>query len=151
MCTEATFEIGMLSSFDPNSRAFVRITRCGLMTSLVGKKKFPRVHREALKVSAGDESIVLIAAPAMNSISTRASLGDEPGFNYPITQLPNYKMSYTHSSAPFFHTQMYPTIRITRKINISISPNSPNALNFTAQGKRKMVSTSNTTNRIAMM
>src|SRR5580765_3009524 len=57
--TEATFEIGMLSSLLPNSRDLVRITRCGLTTSLVGKKKFPCVQREALKVSAGDESIEL--------------------------------------------------------------------------------------------
>jgi hypothetical protein len=64
MCTEATFEIGILSSFDPNSRDLVRITRCGLTTSLVGKKKFPCVHREAVKVSAGDESIELRAASA---------------------------------------------------------------------------------------
>src|SRR5579859_1137361 len=57
MCTEATFEIGMLSSLLPNSRDLVRITRCGLTTSFVGKKKFPCVQREAEKVSAGEESI----------------------------------------------------------------------------------------------
>src|ERR1700739_4258645 len=57
MCTEATFEIGMLSSLLPNSRDLVRITRCGLTTSLVGKRKFPCVQRDAEKVSAGEESI----------------------------------------------------------------------------------------------
>ncbi len=57
MCTDATFEIGMLSSLLPNNRDLVRITRCGLITSLVGKKKFPCVHRDAEKVSAGEESI----------------------------------------------------------------------------------------------
>ena len=59
--------------------------------------------------------------------------------------------SYTHSSAPFFQIHMYPTIRMPRKTSISISPKTPSALNFTAQGNRKMVSTSNTTNRMAMM
>ena len=58
---------------------------------------------------------------------------------------------YTHSRAPFPQTQIYPTIRMARKIRISSSPNSPNALNFTAQGNKKIVSTSNTTNKIAMM
>ena len=58
---------------------------------------------------------------------------------------------YTHSSAPFPQTQMNPTIRMTRKTSISKSPNVPSALNLTAQGKRKIVSTSNTTKRIAMM
>src|ERR1700733_5712333 len=59
MWTEATFEIGMLSSLLPNSRDFVRITRCGLTTTLVGKKKLPFVKRDALNVSAGEESIGL--------------------------------------------------------------------------------------------
>jgi len=62
MCTDATFEIGMLSSLLPNNFDLVRMTRCGLTTSLVGKKKFPWVHREAVKVSAGDESIGLSIA-----------------------------------------------------------------------------------------
>jgi hypothetical protein len=58
---------------------------------------------------------------------------------------------YTHSRAPFFQIQMYPTIRMPRKISISSSPNRPSSLNCTAQGKRKIVSTSNTTNRMATM
>lgn len=73
---------------------------------------------------------------------------------YRTANSPNYKVTqnfYTHSSAPFFHTQTYPAIRITRKISISTRPNRPNALNFTAHGNRKIVSTSNTTNKIAMM
>ena len=52
MCTEAIFDIAMLSSLDPKNRDFTRLTRCGLMTSLVGKRKFPCVQREAEKVSA---------------------------------------------------------------------------------------------------
>ncbi len=59
MCTEAIFDIEMLSSLLPNSRPLVRATRCGLMISRVGKKKFPCVQRLAVKVSAGDESIEL--------------------------------------------------------------------------------------------
>ena len=55
-------EIGMLSSLLPNNFDLVRITRCGLTTSLVGKKKFPWVHREAVNVSAGEESIGLSIA-----------------------------------------------------------------------------------------
>jgi hypothetical protein len=56
MCTEAIFDMAMLSSFDPNNRDFTRLTRCGLITSLVGKKKLPWVQREAEKVSAGLKS-----------------------------------------------------------------------------------------------
>ena len=62
MCTYAIFDIAMLSSLLPNHRDFTRDTRCGLITSLVGNKKFPCVHREAVKVSAGEESIGLRAA-----------------------------------------------------------------------------------------
>jgi hypothetical protein len=144
MCTEAIFDMAMLSSFAPNSRDLIRITRSGLMTSLVGKRKFPCVKRLAVKVSDEEESGGLGAAA--NRSNPDVAQSQLP--NYKMTQLQNF---YTHSSAPFFHTQTYPAIRITRKINISTSPNSPKALNFTAQGNRKIVSTSNTTNRIAMM
>jgi hypothetical protein len=140
MCTDAIFDIAILSSLLPNNRDFTRDTRCGLITSLVGNKKFPCVHREAVKVSAGEESIGLSAA---SDIGERQQLP-----NYQITQLQNV---YTHSNAPFFQTQMYPTIRMAKKITISSRPNSPNALNFTAHGNKKIVSTSNTTNRMAMM
>src|ERR1700758_1567089 len=57
MWTEAIFDMAMLSSFEPNSRDFTRLTRCGLITSFVGKRKLPCVHRLAAKVSAGEESI----------------------------------------------------------------------------------------------
>src|SRR5271165_2541980 len=57
ICTDAIFDIAMLSSLLPKNLPFTRDTRCGLITSLVGKKKFPFVHREAAKVSAGEESI----------------------------------------------------------------------------------------------
>ena|ERR1035437_91817 len=59
------------------------------------------------------------------------------------------RYNYTHSSAPFFQIQMYPTIRMPRKIIISSKPNKPSSLNCTAHGNRKMVSTSKTTNRMA--
>jgi hypothetical protein len=59
MCTDAIFDMVMLSSLLPKNRPFTRETRCGLITSLVGKKKFPCVHRDAAKVSAGEESIEL--------------------------------------------------------------------------------------------
>jgi len=62
MCTEAIFDIAMLSSLLPNSRDLTRATRCGLMTSFVGKKKLPCVQRLAAKVSAGELSIGLSAA-----------------------------------------------------------------------------------------
>src|ERR1019366_10265268 len=61
------------------------------------------------------------------------------------------RRSYTHSSAPFFQIHTYPTIRMPRKTSISIRPKMPRALNFTAQGNRKIVSTSKTTNNMAMM
>src|SRR2546430_10971309 len=51
MCTEATFEIGMLSSLLPNRRDFRRLTRKGLTRSRVGKRKLPCVQRLAVKVS----------------------------------------------------------------------------------------------------
>jgi len=51
MCTDATFEMAMLSSLLPKRRGFTRLTRCELMTSLVGKKKLPFVQRLAVKVS----------------------------------------------------------------------------------------------------
>jgi hypothetical protein len=57
ICTDAIFDIAMLSSLLPNIRPFTRATRCGLITSLVGNKKFPCVHREAVKVSEGEESM----------------------------------------------------------------------------------------------
>src|SRR5258706_10729627 len=71
-----------------------------------------------------------------------------------ITELLIYSITrfrYTHSSAPFFQIQMYPTTRTARKTIISMKPNMRSALNCTAQGNRKMVSTSNTTNRMATM
>src|SRR5256885_9732010 len=49
MWTDATFEIGMLSSLLPKSFDFTRATRWALMVSLVGKRKLPCVQREAGK------------------------------------------------------------------------------------------------------
>src|ERR1700722_1120012 len=59
ICTDAIFDIGMLSSLLPKSRDLVRITRCGLTMSLVGKKKFPCVQRLAEKVCEGELSMGL--------------------------------------------------------------------------------------------
>src|ERR1035438_2582029 len=64
----------MLSSLLPNMRDLVRMTRCGLTTSLVGKKKLPCVQREAIKVSAGEESIGLSIA-AVIEVQQRRRLG----------------------------------------------------------------------------
>src|ERR1700676_5639211 len=65
MWTEAIFEMAMLSSFLPNIRDFTRLTRCGLTTRRVGKKKLPCVQRLAEKVSAGEESIGLSGGAVM--------------------------------------------------------------------------------------
>jgi hypothetical protein len=160
ICTDATFEIGMLSSLLPNSRDLTRMTRCGLTTSLVGKKKFPRVKREAVKVSEGEESIGLREAALMGNYLRAARRADffsparqrQVGSDREIKPLQGrHYRAYTHSKAPFFQTQMYPTIKMARKMTISSRPNTPNALNFTAHGNRKIVSTSKTTNRMAMM
>src|SRR5271157_483287 len=70
MCTDATFDMAMLSSLLPNRRDFTRLTRCGLMTSRVGKKKLPCVQRLAVKVSAGEESIGLAGMVVMVSSQT---------------------------------------------------------------------------------
>jgi len=91
MCTDAIFETAMLSSLLPKNRPFTRDTRCGLITSLVGKRKFPCVHRDAVNVSAGDESIALSADVVKERLDDSMAVTDQ---------------SYTHSSAPFFQTQM---------------------------------------------
>jgi hypothetical protein len=51
MCTDATCEMLMLSSLLPNSRGFIRDTRCGVTTIRVGKKRLPLVQRLAANVS----------------------------------------------------------------------------------------------------
>src|ERR1019366_8863128 len=56
MCTEAIFEMAMLSSLLPNHRPFKRLTRRGLTISVVGKRKLPLVQRLAEKVSADDSA-----------------------------------------------------------------------------------------------
>src|SRR2546429_7379819 len=61
-----------------------------------------------------------------------------------------------HSSAPFLYSHTYPTSRIPRNTNIEISANSPmcatTQLRYNiAHGIRNIVSTSNTTNSMAMM
>ena len=144
MCTDATCEMLMLSSLLPNSRGLMRDTRCGVTTMRVGNKKLPLVQRLAINVSpvGGAWEIVglLLRDDPRRFRSTknnRRITNDEQG------------CFYTHSSAPFFQIQMYPTIRISKKTSISTSPNTPRALNFTAHGNRKIVSTSKTTNRMA--
>ena len=119
ICTDATAGIAMLSCVLPNSLGLMRSTCSGLTTIRVGKKKFPRVKRLAVNISGCGVASTM------------------------------QKETHTHSRAPFFQIQMYPTIRMARKISISINPNMPSALNFTAHGNRKIVSTSNTTNRMA--
>src|SRR3981081_569686 len=57
ICTDATFDMAILSSLLPNNRDFTRVTRCGLTTRRVGKKKLPCVQRLALKLSDGELSI----------------------------------------------------------------------------------------------
>jgi hypothetical protein len=51
ICTDATFDIGILSSVRPKKRGFTRNTRSGPTEIRVGKRKLPRVQRLALKVS----------------------------------------------------------------------------------------------------
>src|SRR5215470_19664040 len=87
ICTDATLDTGIDSSLLPNRRDFTRATRWGLTTNLVGKKKFPFVQREAVNVSAGEESIAAREGVLIN---------------YSLTELLSF---YTHSSAPFPHTQ----------------------------------------------
>src|SRR5271165_6794434 len=74
MCTEAIFDIAMLSSLLPNQRDLTRLTRCGLMTSFVGNKKLPCVQRLAAKVSAGEESIGLVGTGVMSSAAVSAAV-----------------------------------------------------------------------------
>src|ERR1700751_3366338 len=98
MWTDATFVMPMLSSLLPNKRDLMRVTRCGLITRRVGQKKLPCVQRLAVKVSAGDESIGLIAAFILGGAAVSAAVARAPR--------PRIAVRYTHSSAPFFHTHM---------------------------------------------
>ena len=82
MWTDAIFDMAMLSSLLPNRRDFTRLTRCGLITSRVGKKKFPCVHRLAEKVCAGEESIGLSTVAVIFQVSVRPSV--EPKFKIRI-------------------------------------------------------------------
>src|SRR3984893_8519183 len=81
MWTEAIFEMAMLSSLLPNIRDFTRLTRCGLTTRRVGKKKLPCVQRLAEKVSAGEEAIgfsgggVMILSSAAGSAAVARASG----------------------------------------------------------------------------
>src|SRR5260370_37760580 len=52
ICTEATFDMAMVSSLLPNQRDFTRLTRSGLTTMRVGKIKLPWVQRLAVKTCA---------------------------------------------------------------------------------------------------
>src|SRR5580698_9162149 len=74
MCTEAIFDMAMLSSLLPNRRDFTRATRCGLMTRRVGKKKLPAVQRLAAKVSAGEESMELSGREGIISCLNRVCI-----------------------------------------------------------------------------
>src|SRR5258708_3901045 len=52
ICTEATLEMGMLSSLLPKNLGLIRRTRSGPTSIRVGKKRFPLVNRLAKKTSA---------------------------------------------------------------------------------------------------
>ena len=62
----------MLSCVLPNSRGLMRNTCSGLTTIRVGKKKFPRVNRLAVKLSALD------VASAMFPLSLISGLARQP-------------------------------------------------------------------------
>src|SRR5882724_6913786 len=82
MWTDATFEIGMLSSLLPKNLDFTRATRCALIVSLVGKKKLPCVQREAAKVSVEFGSVgrgvVMVSSEAMELSLHRTAGGGCP-------------------------------------------------------------------------
>ena len=61
MWTDATFDITIDSSSLPNKRPFTRLTRFGVTTILVGKKRLPRVQRLAVKTVSGGTSGLGIA------------------------------------------------------------------------------------------
>src|ERR1700685_1372491 len=81
ICTDATFEIAMVSSLLPKKRDLIRLTRCGLTTSLVGKRKLPGVHRLAVKVSAGELSIGLSGLALGELIAIPARLFSRPRYS----------------------------------------------------------------------
>src|SRR5580704_12941919 len=85
MCTEAIFEMPMLSSLLPNRRDLTRVTRSGLTMIFVGKTKLPCVQRLATKVAVDLESTVA----AGNAVT-----GSVWGHRFSDAEWP-----YTHSSA----------------------------------------------------
>src|SRR5258707_12083027 len=86
MWTDATFEIGMLSSLLPKSFDFTRATRWALIVSLVGKKKLPWVQRLAEKVSVEFGSVVrgvvMVSSAAAELAGHRTAGGGCPNIKF---------------------------------------------------------------------
>src|SRR6266480_3427256 len=75
ICTEATAGIAMLSCVLPNSRGLIRNTCSGLTTIRVGKKKFPRVKRLAVNVSALDVASAMFPLSLISGVACQQTLG----------------------------------------------------------------------------
>lgn len=95
ICTDATAGIAMLSCVLPNSRGLMRNTCSGLTTIRVGKKKFPRVKRLAVKLSALDVASAMCLLFLISGIDAALAKCQMLSADF-----------YTHSRAPFFQIQM---------------------------------------------
>src|SRR5216683_6036120 len=95
ICTEATLEMGMLSSLLPKNLGLIRRTRSGPTSIRVRKKRFPLVNRLAKKTSAE-----LVAA-----IVTSSCAGVRPAVDFHASRLysyfrPNVDQNRTSRASP---------------------------------------------------
>src|SRR6266581_3439652 len=97
MWTDAIFDMAMLSSLLPKKRPFTRETRCGLITSFVGNQKLPCVHREAEKISAGEESIGLRGWVVKDRSISVSGLNNS-NYARPIPTRPSSRPRYSRQS-----------------------------------------------------
>src|SRR6266513_5864843 len=84
ICIEATCVIAILSCVLPNSLGLIRNTCSGLTTIRVGKKKFPRVKRLAVKLSVLDVGWAMIRSRNLSRQSEFRRLNAKCWFLHPF-------------------------------------------------------------------
>src|SRR5580658_1836021 len=100
MCTEAIFDMAMLSSLLPNRRDLTRLTRCGLMIRRVGNTKLPCVQRLAAKVSAGEESMGLAGVVMVSAQIAELPRGRTAGGVCPHMSLAGWLHPFQRAFSP---------------------------------------------------
>ncbi len=78
MLTDATFEIGMLSSLDPIRRGLTRATRSRLTSIRTGNQKLPRVRRLAVNTYFSSDMGITFALPPERAAHRAAHERIEP-------------------------------------------------------------------------